>query len=105
MNPKCLGRAIPDTFSARSADLTGLKMRRITRAVSFDHLVGTAEERDRDGEAQRPGRFEVDAQLDFGGLLDGQIGRFLALENSARVEANQTVTVPIAASVAHQASG
>src|SRR5262249_15244592 len=35
MNPKCLGRAIPDTSSARSADSTGLKMRRITRAVSI----------------------------------------------------------------------
>ena len=41
-NPKCLGRAIPDTFSARSADLTDLKMRRITRGASFDHLVGAA---------------------------------------------------------------
>jgi hypothetical protein len=38
MNPKCLGRAIPDTFSARSADLTGLKMRRITRAVLIDRM-------------------------------------------------------------------
>jgi len=43
MNPKCLGRGIPDTFSARSADLTGLKMRRITRAASFDYLVGERE--------------------------------------------------------------
>ena len=42
-NPKCLGRAIPDTFSARSADLMDLKMRRITRGASFDHLVGERE--------------------------------------------------------------
>jgi hypothetical protein len=33
-NPKCLGGSVPDTFSARSAHLTGLKMGRITRAVS-----------------------------------------------------------------------
>jgi|SRR6516225_6154746 len=33
-NPKCLGGDFPDTFSARSAHLTGLKIRRITRAVS-----------------------------------------------------------------------
>ena len=39
-NPKCLGRSVPDTFDAKSADFTGLKMRRITRGVSFDHLVG-----------------------------------------------------------------
>ena len=35
-NPKCLGRSVPDTFSARSAHLAGLKMRGITRAVSLD---------------------------------------------------------------------
>src|SRR5262245_60110488 len=34
MNPKCLGRDFPDTSSARSAHLTGFKMRRITRAAS-----------------------------------------------------------------------
>jgi hypothetical protein len=32
-------------------------------APLFDHLVGTAEERYRDGEAQRPGGLEVDDQL------------------------------------------
>src|SRR5262249_32193047 len=38
-NPKCQTRPGFDTFSAKSADLTGLKMRRITRAASsFDHL-------------------------------------------------------------------
>ena len=35
-NPKCLGGNVPDTFSARSAHLTGLKMRRITR-VELQH--------------------------------------------------------------------
>src|SRR6516164_11602449 len=44
MNPKCLGRSVPDTFGAKSAHLTGLKMRRITRAASFDHLVGAGEQ-------------------------------------------------------------
>src|SRR6516165_3346829 len=73
--------------------------------VSLDHLVGATEERDRNGEAQRAGRREVDDQLDFGGLLDGQVGGLLALENSARVVADQTVSVRIAASIAHQASG
>src|SRR6516225_3835089 len=33
MNPKCQGRAIPDTFSARSAHLTGLKMMPVSRAA------------------------------------------------------------------------
>src|SRR6516165_6287996 len=34
LNPKCQTRPGFDTFSARSADLTGLKMRRITRGGS-----------------------------------------------------------------------
>jgi hypothetical protein len=44
-NPKCLGGDFPDTFNAKSADSTGLKMRRITRAASFDHLVGGHKQR------------------------------------------------------------
>src|SRR6516162_5912462 len=51
MNPKCQTRPGFDTFSAKSAHLTGLKMRRITRAASCvdgprlarDHLVCSAE--------------------------------------------------------------
>src|SRR5262249_30071490 len=52
MNSKWLGENFPATFDARSADLTGLKMRRITRAASFDHLVGAGEQRRRHVEAE-----------------------------------------------------
>ena len=52
-NPKCQTLPGFDTFSAKSADLTGLKMRRITRAVSFNHLVGAAEQRQRHGTLKR----------------------------------------------------
>ena len=47
----------------------------------FDHLVGAAEQRV--GGTLRPSAlavFEVDDQLDFGGLLHGQVGRLVALE-------------------------
>jgi hypothetical protein len=40
MNRKCHSRSVCDTFSARSAGSTGLFSVLITRAVSFDHLVG-----------------------------------------------------------------
>src|SRR5262249_42749020 len=40
-NPKCLGGSVPDTFDARSADSTGLKMIRITRG-DFIMLLGGA---------------------------------------------------------------
>src|SRR5262249_45182923 len=71
---------------------------------SLDHLVGAANERERNGDAECPGRLEVDDQLDFGGLLDRQLGRFLALENFSSVDADQTVIVRLARSVAQQAT-
>ena len=57
----------------------------------FDHLVGAAEQRERKREAERLGGIEVDDQLDFGGLLDRQVGRLLALENAAGVDAGAMV--------------
>src|SRR5262252_8217883 len=60
MNPKCQTRPVFDTFSAKSAHLTGLKMRRITRAASIDHLVGAGEQAIRHGETERLREFSVD---------------------------------------------
>ena len=78
-NPKCLGRSVPDTFDAKSADFTGLKMRRITRAASFDHLVGQRKQLVGDFEAERLGRLEIDGQLELRWLLNGKIGRLGSL--------------------------
>ena len=41
---------------------------------SFDHLIGPTEYRLRDRQAERLGGLEVDDQLDFGRLLDWQVG-------------------------------
>ncbi len=57
----------------------------------FDHLVGAAEQRKRNGEAERFGSLEVDDQLDFGDLLDRHFGRFLAPENPAGINTDPTV--------------
>jgi hypothetical protein len=43
MNPKCHSRSVCDTFSAKGADSTGLFLMPITRAASFDYLVGGRE--------------------------------------------------------------
>src|SRR5262245_55087826 len=74
-----------------------------SRFTSLDHLVGAPGQRERHGEAERPGSFQIDDQLDLGGLLDRQITGLFALENSADINADQTVVFPVIASVAHQA--
>jgi hypothetical protein len=48
-------------------------------ASLFDHLVGKREQLIRNLKAERLGGLEVDHQLEFGGLLDGQIGWLLAI--------------------------
>ena len=51
----------------------------------FDHQVGAAKQRKRHGKAEGLGSFQVDDQLDLGGLMNWKIGRFLPLENPAGV--------------------
>src|SRR5262249_42004741 len=88
MNPKCQTRPGFDIFSVKSADLTGLKMRRITRGGSFDHLVGEGDEYWRHGEAQPLCGLEVDYKLQLGGLQDRQIGGPFTPENPSHIKAS-----------------
>src|SRR5258708_4592938 len=72
--------------------------------LSFDHLVGAAEQRERDDEAEGFRGLEVDDQLDFRRLLDRQVGWLLALENPADICACRMIGVGKVAAVAHQAA-
>src|SRR5215470_3902217 len=63
-------------------DRTSLRL-----AHSLDHLVGAAEQRERDGHTERPGGLKVDDQLHFRGLVDRQISGLLAFEDPAGVDA------------------
>ena len=85
MNPKCLGRAFPDTFSARSAHLTGLKMIRITRGASFNHLVGGREQRQRHFDAERFAVLRLITSSDLGRRLHRQIGWLRPLEDAVNI--------------------
>ena len=52
---------------------------------SFDHFVSACEQRGRHSEVKSLGGFEVDHHIVFGVLLDGEVNRLGALENSSGV--------------------
>ena len=60
-------------------------------SCSFDHLVGAAGQRQRNGDAERPGGLQVDVHLDLGRQLNRQFGGFFALENPPSVDAGEAV--------------
>src|SRR6516165_9897197 len=103
MNPKCQTRPGFDTFIARSTDLTGFKMRRITRGVSsFDYFVGERAQLVRNCKPERLGGLEIDDQLELSGLHNWEVGWFLTFENAAGVDTNLLIDFCNACSVAHQ---
>ena len=57
---------------------------------SFDHLVGAELNRRRQVDADCLGGFEVDDQLEFCGLLNGEIGGFRPVEDFGHVKADLT---------------
>src|SRR5262245_61242245 len=57
-----------------------------TQAQSLDHLVGDAEQRWRNGEAEHLSGRDVDDQLKPARLNDWQVGRLLPLEDAAGID-------------------
>jgi hypothetical protein len=57
-------------------------------ASLLDHLVGSGQQRFRDGEAERLGCFEVYDKLDFCHLLDREIAWFITFESAPGIDAN-----------------
>jgi len=49
----------------------------------FDHLVGTQQDRSRQLNVECLGDLEINDQLEFGGLLDRQMGGLRTLENAS----------------------
>jgi len=69
---------------------------------SFDHLLGAQQNRRRYVQAKRFGGLQIHHQLEFGWLMNRQIGGLLTLENPADVDTDLAKRVRDAASVAHQ---
>jgi hypothetical protein len=74
------------------------------RCAATFRLEGADDNFHRTFEAECLCRFEVEDQLDFGGLLDRQVGGLLAFENAPDVDTDLTVRIGETASIAHQAA-
>src|ERR1700722_12936173 len=71
---------------------------------SFDHLVGLREQHLWHGKAERIGRLQVDHELIFAGLSDGQLRRTDTSQDLARIDSSLAVYVDKAYAIAHQAA-
>jgi hypothetical protein len=78
---------------------------RIRPRGSADHLGGLEEQRRGNGEAQGLSRFEVDDQLEGGGLLDRQVGGLSPVQDAIHIGGREPVPVSRVRSMGHQPAG
>src|SRR5262249_7606060 len=74
-------------------------------AASLDYLVGDREHARGNGEAEQLGGLEVNDKLKLGRLHDWQVGRLLALENPAGIDAGLVIRIGDVGSITHQTAG
>jgi hypothetical protein len=61
--------------------------------VLFDHLVGAGEQSRRDGEAERLSGEQIDDEIEFGRLLDWDVGRLGPTQNLDDITSRAPVQV------------
>src|SRR6516162_1998246 len=88
LSPVATQHSLPSgRYSLLGPDFHRLDRTSLRLAHSFDHLVGNSEQRVRNGSAECPGSVEVDDEFEFGRLLDRHVGRLLAFEDAANIDA------------------
>src|SRR3974377_743448 len=70
-------KALDPDRPIREADIT----HRSERSLLLDHLVGAGEHRPGNGKTERLGALQVDDKLEFGRLLDRNVGRLRPAQN------------------------
>jgi hypothetical protein len=76
LSPVAAQHSLPSgRYSLLGPDFHRLDRTSFRLAHSLDYLIGTNEQCRWDGEAKRLGCLKIDDELEFGGLLDRQVGR------------------------------
>src|SRR5919107_1926994 len=73
-----------------------------TSGSSFDHHIGAADQRGRQGDAQGTGGLQIDEQFHFRDQLDWKICGLLTIEDPSGIDAGATMRLRKIASIAHQ---
>src|SRR5262245_59657296 len=68
----------------------------------FNHLIGAGEQRRGHRDAEDAGCSGVDNQLELARLHHWQVGWLLSLEDATRIDADLTIRIRQARSIAHQ---
>jgi hypothetical protein len=75
------------------ADVSSCSNTSVQKPDLLDHLVGAAEQRDREGEPESLGGLEIYDQVNFDHLLNWQIGGLCTMKDFSSVNTNLTICI------------
>ena len=74
----------------------------ICHQSSSDHLIRSRQHVRRNRQTNLLGGFQINNQLEFGRLLDGQVGRFSSFENLVHIVCEAPVLIVVVRRVGHK---